>query len=113
MDLSRLILPEIIFLYFDCVHYIVEEERVDLFLEEKLTRPIASSHHYSSKGFRSECIIQDFPIRGKSVFLHIKRRKWLEEDTGKIISNSFDISHIGTQISEEFAFFLKESYRGL
>ena len=46
MDLSRLILPEIIFLYFDCVHYIVKEQRVDLFLEEKLTRPIASSHHY-------------------------------------------------------------------
>ncbi len=32
-----------------------------------------------SKGFFPEAIVQDFPIRGKNVFLHITRRRWLNE----------------------------------
>lgn len=113
MDLSPLILPDIIFRYFTCVHCQVEHNQIDLFLEEKMTRPIAPQHKYTSKGFRDEVIIQDFPLRGKPVYLHIKRRKWLEEDTGKIISSNFNLAHIGTQISEEFASFLKGAHRKL
>jgi hypothetical protein len=29
--------------------------------------------------------IQDFPIRGHQVFLHIKRRRWLNTQTGKVV----------------------------
>jgi len=107
MDLSHLILPDIIFTYFICVHCEIQSKRVDLFLEEKMNRPVHLKYKYTSKGFRDKVVIQDFPLRGKPVYLHIKRRKWLEEDSGKIISNSFQLAHIGTQISEEFASFLK------
>ena len=113
MNLSSLILPEIVFDYFNCVHYEIQSTQIDLFLEEKANRPTSTSNHYSSKGFRDEVIIQDFPLRGKHVFLHIKRRKWLEEETGKIISSSFNLSHIGTQISSEFAAFLKGVHRDI
>ncbi len=33
--------------------------------------------HLLSKGFLPEITIQDFPIRDKRLFLHIKRRHWL------------------------------------
>lgn len=113
MDLTTLLLPSLVFEYFNCVHYEKQSHRIDLFLEEKPTRPVNSTYKYISKGFRDEVIIQDFPLRGNPVFLHIKRRKWLEDSTGKIISNSFDLSHLGTQISSEFAAFLKGVHRDL
>ena len=31
---------------------------------------------YVSKGFYKRTIIQDFPIRGKAVYLGIRRRRW-------------------------------------
>ena len=61
----------------------------------------------TSKGFREEVVIQDFPIRRKDMFLHVRRRKWLVESTGEVISNSFDIAAKGTRYSDEFAAFLK------
>ena len=31
---------------------------------------------YESKGFMESKLIQDFPIRGKGVYLRIKKRRW-------------------------------------
>ncbi len=41
------------------------------------------------------------------MFLHVRRRKWLVESTGEVISNSFDIAAKETRYSDEFAAFLK------
>ena len=44
---------------------------------------------YESKGF-TEITIQDFPIRGKAVYLKIKRRRWRhKERPNEIIRNDF------------------------
>jgi transposase len=53
-------------------------------------------------------MIQDFPIRGHAVYLHIRRRKWLEKETGRIVMTIIDLSHEGTGLTEEFASFLKK-----
>jgi hypothetical protein len=34
-------------------------------------------------GFHDELTIQDFPLRGKTVFVHIKRRSWRDKQTNK------------------------------
>jgi len=107
MDFSELLLPEVIFKYFKCVHCEIQATQIDIYLEEKMERPQKSGSIYTSQGYTSERVIQDFPIRGKAVYLHIKRRKWLEEPSGAIITSKYDLAHIGTQISEEFASFLK------
>lgn len=60
-----------------------------------------------SKGFLPEIKIQDFPLRGKAVFLHIKRRRWQIESTGDIISRDWNLIGSGTRITQEFADFLK------
>ena len=41
---------------------------------------------YESKGFVESKLIQDFPLRGKAVYLRIKKRRWRHKHTGSIIS---------------------------
>ena len=108
-DPLKLLLPGAIYDYFELVHTEVSDVDVHLFLDEQHIPP--KSVGYESKGFTEQSIIQDFPLRGKPVFLHIRRRKWLEKSSGRVLTNSYDLTHLGTQITAEFAAFLKEIYR--
>ena len=108
-DPLRLLLPGVIYDYFELVHTEVSDIDVHLFLDEQHIPPKAAG--YESKGFTEQSIIQDFPLRGKPVYLHIRRRKWLEKSSGKVLTNSYDLTHLGTQITAEFAAFLKDIYR--
>lgn len=110
--LSSLLLPECLLNYFSIVHIENQDTEVHLFLEESSIAPERKGFSYLSKGFTESSTVQDFPIRGKAVYLHIKRRKWLEEQSGRVITNSIDITHFGTHLSKEFAAFLKDCYRG-
>lgn len=80
-----------------------------MYLDEKSLPP--KEGLYNSKGFTEQAIIHDFPLRGKPVYLHIRRRKWLNIKTGEIVTSNYDLSHLGTQITREFADFLKGIYR--
>ncbi|WP_420834733.1 ISAon1 family transposase N-terminal region protein [Aquimarina longa] len=60
-----------------------------------------------SHGFHKEITIQDFPIRGKKVYLHIKRRRWLDKSTKEIAPRNLDLVAQGTRMTVEFATFLK------
>ncbi|WP_425291408.1 ISAon1 family transposase N-terminal region protein [Bacteroides fragilis] len=61
-----------------------------LFLEEKSSIPEKYSHlHLHSKGFFPEIEVQDFPIRGKTVYLRIKRRRWEDPETGQTYSHDW------------------------
>ncbi len=65
---------------------------------------------YEAKDF-TEVELQDFPIRGKAVYLKIKRRRWrLKSDKSKTIKNDF--SHIADSsgFTKELSAFLKDSY---
>ncbi|WP_437438497.1 ISAon1 family transposase N-terminal region protein [Polaribacter sejongensis] len=62
----------------------------------------------SSKGFFPEATIQDFPIRGKNVFLHVIRRRWVEESSKKVVVRDWKLVAKGTRITSEFAAFLKQ-----
>jgi hypothetical protein len=108
-DPLKLLLPGVIYDYFELVHTEVSDIDVHLFLDEQPTPPKPVG--YESKGFTEQSIIQDFPLRGKPVYLHIRRRKWLDKTTGKVSTNSYDLTHLGTQITAEFAAFLKDIYR--
>ena len=108
-DPLKLLLPEVIYDYFELVETVVSDNDVHLFLDERSIPP--KTEGYESKGFTEQSIIQDFPLRGRPVYLHIRRRKWLEKHTGKVITNSYDVTHLGTQITAEFAAFLKDIYR--
>lgn len=89
-----------------------ELERLDIYLDEKKIIPEElKGKHCIAYGFTSETIIQDFPLRGKGVYLHLRRRKWLNVDDNTIISRVFNIAHTGTQLTKEFVAFLKDTNR--
>ena len=63
----------------------------------------------SSYGFTTERVVQDFPLRGKPVYFHVRRRKWHDSSTGEILSYSYnDLTAEGSKLSSEFVSFLKE-----
>ena len=66
---------------------------------------------YESKGF-TELTIQDFPIRGKAVYLKIKRRRWRhKERPSEIIRNDFSFVAEGSGFTKELSDFLKGTGR--
>ena len=106
-----MILPAEVFTHFEIVELVDSPTQIALFLDEKFVPPAING--YSSKGFTEQSVIQDFPLRGKAVFLHIRRRKWLNNSTQEVITNKYDLTHLGTQITTEFADFLKGIHREL
>jgi len=60
-----------------------------------------------SKGFFDEITVQDFPLRGKAVYLHIRRRRWLNQTTGAVVFRDWNMVAQGTRMTTEFASFLK------
>ena len=54
-------------------------------------------------------IIQDYPIRGRATYLHVRKRKWLDKSSNEIFSYDWDLSEFdGTRLNSEFVSFLKE-----
>ncbi len=57
-DLASLILPMEILPYFEVVQIVKQEEKIDLYLDER-NHPPKHPNTYLSKGFTDERIIQD------------------------------------------------------
>ena len=67
---------------------------------------------YESKGFFPIKVIQDFPIRGKAVYLAIKRRRWRhKERKNEVIHNDYSIVADGSKLTQELSDFLKGTGR--
>ena len=110
--LVKLLLPQEIFGYFDVTHIYQDDSTVRLHLEELNLHPQEYlADKLTSKGFLPESTVQDFPVRGKAFFLIVKRRKWLNETTGEIVTRNWELVNEGTRMTKEFASFLKEFSR--
>ena len=93
-------------------YYKKRDEIIHLYLKEINSIPEEyRGSKLSSKGFFEEITVQDFPIRGYQVYLHITRRRWLNEDTGKVVFRDWNLVADGTRVTQEFASFLKEINR--
>jgi hypothetical protein len=107
-NLASLVLPTGVLDFFTINNFVSQGSTHNIFLNEKNTPPEEyKKDKLSSKGFYEEVKIQDFPIRGKAVFLYIKRRRWLNETTGNIVARDWDLVAKGTRMTQEFASFLK------
>lgn len=106
--LARLLLPADLLDCFDIVSIDTQDDKLTIHLDEQNIPPVSSSdHHLESKGFLTSVEIRDFPIRDRKVTLCVRRRKWLDKETGTILCNSFKLTASGTRHSHEFASFLK------
>ena len=111
-ELLKILLPPIIFEYFELTKIDKQEEVLHLYMEEQNKQPKEfSSDKLQSKSFFDEISVQNFPIRGHQVFLHIKRRRWINETSGKVVYRDWDLVAKGTRLTSEFASFLKEISR--
>lgn len=107
-DLLKAILPTEVFDYFEIIKVDIDDKTIDIYLDELNLPPEQySKEKLISKGFTDSTIIQDFPLRNKAVYLHVRRRKWLVESSGKIISKTWDLTEKGSRYTKDFATFLK------
>ena len=99
------------------VKEVIEEEtkkpQICIYLEEINTVPWGyDASQFESKGFFRSKKIQDFPLRGKSVFLIIRRRRWRhKERKNEIISNDYSFIAEGSKMTKELSDFLKGTGR--
>ncbi|MFR9574017.1 MAG: hypothetical protein SNH28_08990 [Rikenellaceae bacterium] len=111
-SLFSLVLPSGLLDYFKIKDCKVELKRVDLYLDEVIYEPEGySAGEVSIHGFSRESVIQDFTFRDKSLYLHMRRRRFLVAKTGKTISRDLSFIAQGTHLTAEFAAFLKGVYR--
>lgn len=112
LDLIKLVLPHFLVDHFELVNSNKEKEVLHLHFEERNQPPPEySSRILISKGFHNEVTIQDFPLRGNTVFLHVKRRRWLDKNTSEVVQRDWNLVAQGTRMTTEFAAFLKEISR--
>lgn len=111
IELLKLLLPPDMFDYFDIIKVSSSSNTIDVFLDEKYRKPEKyQEEKLISKGFHQPVTIQDFPIRDKNVYLHVRCRRWTIESTCKIISSELDAVEKGTRYTKGFASFLKELF---
>jgi len=78
--------------------------------EEKNDLPSGYSRlDYESKGFMESKLIQDFPLRGRAVYLRVKKRRWRHKLTGAIIKRDFSFMADGSKFTQELSDFLKDA----
>ena len=84
-----------------------------IYLEEKNQLPaVYDTSLYESKGFYEEKMVQDFPVRGKSLYLVVKRRRWrLKSDHNVVIQSDYSFIADGVKLTQEVADFLKGTGR--
>lgn len=109
--LLRAILPDVLIDNFDVVSFDKTDSRFDIYLDEKKVQMREDKKYGNviSHGFGDYHVIQDFPIRGRATYLHVRKRKWLDKDTCEIFSYEWDLSEFDeTRLNAEFVSFLKE-----
>ncbi len=112
LELLKLILPEFLIEHFDLTRQHKEAEVLHLYFEEKnIAPPHGPARKLVAHGFHKEATIQDFPLRGNTVYLHIRRRRWLDKNTKEIVQKDWNLVAKGTRLTREFAAFLKEICR--
>jgi hypothetical protein len=112
IDLLKFMLPDFLAEHFEVVSTTNTEAVLHLYFEESAKAPKEFDVlELVSKGFQDEITIQDFPLRGKFVYLHIKRRRWTNKITGEIVKRDWNLVAKGTRMTQEFAAFLKEINR--
>jgi len=113
------ILPTDLLTHFDIIDFKelgdvkMKKDSYYIYLDEKNKLPNGYDiGEYESKGFYERTIIQDFPIRGKAVYLEIRRRRWRNKSDKSIeIKSDYSFIAEGSKLTQELSDFLKGTGR--
>jgi hypothetical protein len=117
MDISVFsdFLPEGLLEHFDVVDFKelgdldTKKDCFYIYLDERNVLPNEfENDDYESKGFYNRTIIQDFPIRGKALYLGIRRRRWrFKSDKSVEVKSDYSFIAEGSKLTIGLADFLK------
>ncbi len=108
IELAECLLPEEMVEYFEVVKVEKTRETLDVTLEERDNGIDGYKNgQLRPNGFYEESVVRDYPVRGRKMSFHVKRRRWIDTTTGKSVSRQWDLVAEGTRFSKEFAAFLK------
>lgn len=110
------VFPSELLEYFEIVNYEVlcsVKEKLEYWLidfQERNELPNGYSFdEYETKDFMEPKLIQDFPIRGKGVYLRIKKRRWRHKQSKAIIKRDYSFIAEGSKFTNELSAFLKDA----
>lgn len=103
-DGYSLLLPSGLLDFFSILKVEETATQIKIYLEEKnnMDNPVLES-----KGFYPSSLVNDFPVRGKSLVLELRARRWINKETGEYVRRDLGLVAQGTRITQEFATFLK------
>ncbi len=80
----RFIFPDGLFDYFELADFKEKKDRVEIYFEEKNISPKEyAADKLESKGFYEQIRMYDYPLRGRSCILYLKKRRWYNHTLGK------------------------------
>lgn len=95
---------------FNLVKFERSDKQYDIWLDEKKERSDEDRRNDGivAQGFTEYVTVQDFPLRGRPTYLHLRKNRWLDKSTGETFSYAIELpDQEGTRLSKEFVAFLK------
>ena len=112
-SLFNVLFPPEISMHFEIKKVKEYSDRIEIRMEE-LSELVPERLYLKEEiildGFCNPIELQSFPLKGKSVYLRLYRRRWKEKGRKEHYSNSYDIHPDGVKATKDFATFLKESF---
>ena len=96
---------------FEMVRFERTDNAYDIWLDEKKLRSEEDKRNSNivARGYTDYVVIQDYPMRGRPVYLHMRKNKWWDKSTNEIFSYNLKLpNEKGTRLSKEFVAFLKD-----
>ena len=114
-SLLSFIAPDVVIENFELVSIKENTEYFILKFEENesLVPSELSCRDFKLNGFENKLELHTFPQKGKSCYLNIYRRKWVDKQTGKTYSNDYNLHKKGMKATNELGEFLKKNNRNL
>lgn len=89
----------------------IQEKEVHIHLDEKAIKPEGYEIvDLISKGFHQASIVQDFPLRDKAMYLHVRRRRWYCEPTKKTSGEGLEYCCKRNSFNERICNFFKRCF---
>lgn len=108
-----MIVPQEITDNFELVEIIEKSNMITLSFEEnssRIPKPLIGKEVVLD-GYLNQLELQTFPLKDKTVYIALRRRRWKEKgDSKQSYSNTYELHVEGMKTTKEFGAFLKEEF---
>lgn len=112
-ELLKLIVPKEITDNFELIEIIERTNMITLSFEEfssRIPKPL-QGEEVVLDGYLNQLELQTFPLKDKTVYIALRRRRWKEKgDSKQSYSNTYELHVEGMKTTKEFGAFLKEEF---